>query len=72
MTTTAPESDYTILEFCEVERIGRSTVYREIADGKLIASKKRGRTIITAESRRAWKAALPKLSPATAAPAAAA
>ena len=37
---------YSILEFCEVASLKRSTVYEEIKAGKLIARKARGRTII--------------------------
>ena len=38
--------NYTIEEFSAFARISRSTVYREINDGKLRASKLRGRRII--------------------------
>ena len=37
---------YSIPEFCEVSNLKRSTVYKEIKAGKLIARKARGRTII--------------------------
>jgi hypothetical protein len=46
--------------------VARSTLYLEIKAGRLIARKLRGRTIVTAEDERAWRDALPKISPAAA------
>ena len=50
---------YSILEFCEVAGLKRSTVYEEIKDGRLIARKARGRTIILPTDARNYLLNLP-------------
>lgn len=39
--------NFTVDEFCALERISRSTFYREVQDGRLRTVRARGRTIIT-------------------------
>jgi len=58
---------FTVEEFARRHGIGRTTAYEEIKDGRLIARKVRGRTLITIEDAREWRANLPKVAPATAA-----
>jgi len=50
-----------VKEFCKRNSIGVTSAYAEIADGKLIARKCRGRTLIALDDERAWRANLPKL-----------
>jgi hypothetical protein len=57
---------FTVQEFCQRNGISRTTFYAEVSDGKLIARKARGRTIVLDSDARAWRDALPKLEPATA------
>lgn len=47
---------------CQVLGISRSSLYPLMAAGKLDARKLGGRTIVTAESLRAYVAGLPKAS----------
>jgi hypothetical protein len=49
--------------FCRRNHVGRSFVYEQIRDGKLIAVKVGARTYITYEAEHAWRSALPKLTP---------
>src|SRR5262249_22351599 len=53
-----------VKQFCERNNIGVTTFYQEVADGKLIAKKCRGRTLIDLADEAAWRAALPKTQPA--------
>ncbi len=55
----------TISEFAIKNRISRSQVFKEIAEGRLIASKVGTRTIITRENGAAWRRALPTSHSAT-------
>lgn len=48
-------------QFCERYGLGRSTVYRMIADAKLRAVKAGQRTIILAKDIRAWERSLEPL-----------
>jgi hypothetical protein len=50
-------------DFCRRNHVGRSFVYEQIRDGKLIAVKVGARTYITYEAEHAWRSALPKLTP---------
>ena len=52
---------FTIDELSKRRKIGRTTIYAEINDGRLIARKIRGRTVITDEDEAAWLASLPKV-----------
>jgi len=54
-------------EFAAKNNISRRKVYDEISAGRLIARKVGSRTIITKEDAAAWRQALPKMIPATAA-----
>ena len=54
---------FTVEEFARRHGIGRTTAYEEIKDGRLIARKVRGRTLITIEDAREWRANLPKVAP---------
>lgn len=51
--------NYTIDEFAALRRVSRSTVYREIADGRLRPTKTRGRTIIPRAEADRYAAAAP-------------
>jgi len=51
----------TIAQFCAWAGIARSTVYKEIANGRLKARKIGGKTIIAREDANAWFQALPAL-----------
>ena len=62
---------YSIPEFCEVVGLKRSTVYEEIKDGRLIARKARGRTIILPTDARNYLLNLPAIKAAVPKPAAA-
>lgn len=50
---------YTIADACAAGGFGRTTAYELIAQGKLDARKIGGRTVILAESLRAYIASLP-------------
>ena len=54
---------YSILEFCEVASLKRSTVYEEIKAGRLIARKARGRTIILSADGNNYLLSLPPSRP---------
>jgi hypothetical protein len=56
-----------IKEFCKRNGVGVTSAYAEIADGKLIARKCRGRTLIALDDEREWRANLPKMKAAVAA-----
>ncbi|HEX5084074.1 MAG TPA: excisionase family DNA-binding protein [Blastocatellia bacterium] len=45
---------YSIREFAELTSLGRSTIIREINDGKLRAIKPRGRVLIPADEARRY------------------
>ena len=47
---------YSIEEIIQLSRIGKTTIYAEIKDGRLKTTKVRRRTIILAEDARAWLA----------------
>lgn len=53
--TPSPEkSFYTIKEVCETTRLGKSTVYKAIAEGQLRIEKWGRRTLISNDSLGAW------------------
>ncbi len=49
---------------CARMGISRSTLYLELADGRLTALKARGRTLISRAEQARWLAALPELAAA--------
>ncbi len=49
---------YTIDESCDAARVGRTTLYEEIAAGRLIARKVGRRTIILRDDLKSWLARL--------------
>jgi hypothetical protein len=53
---------FSIEGFAARNGIGRSTAYSEIKEGRLIARKVRGRTLITVEDEAVWRASLPRVS----------
>jgi hypothetical protein len=50
---------FSIPEFAALHAISRTQAYREIAAGRLIASKVGKRTVITAEKAAEWRGSLP-------------
>lgn len=50
-----------IEEFAVNNRISRAQAYKEIAAGRLTATKVAGRTIILPEHEQAWRDALPRM-----------
>ena len=50
---------FQILEAAAIAGVGKTTIYEELADGRLVARKARGRTIILREDLIAWLAGLP-------------
>lgn len=53
---------YTINEACHEIGIGRTNIYQEIANGKLVARKANKRTIILAEDLTGYLTRLPKMT----------
>lgn len=51
---------YSIADAVKVSGLGRSALYEEIREGRLVARKARGRTLILRADLEAWLAALPK------------
>ena len=51
----------TIAQFCAWAGIARSTAYKEIASGKLVARKIGHKTIIARDDAESWFRALPTL-----------
>lgn len=63
-TSTNPSligSFYTLNEWCEKRRCGRTTAYKEIKAGRLKAHKFGGRTVIKCESDEEFVSNLPTL-----------
>jgi excisionase family DNA binding protein len=54
---------FSIAEISQRNNIGRSTIYEQIAAGRLIARKVGARTIITDEDESDWLTSLPKSKP---------
>ncbi len=63
MTENSETGALTAKEFQARYRIGRSTFYKEIADGKLHAKKCRGKTLILNRDALEWEAALLGIKP---------
>ena len=47
-------------DFCQRNGIGLTTAYAEIAEGRLVARKCRGKTLIRRDEEIAWRKSLPK------------
>jgi len=58
---TALADAYSIDEFARRHRIGRTSAYEEIKQGRLVARKFRGRTLVTIEDAKVWRESLPKI-----------
>jgi hypothetical protein len=54
---------HTIAEFVQLSGLGRSFIYQEIKEGRLIVRKAGRRTLILHDEGRAWLAGLPARSP---------
>jgi excisionase family DNA binding protein len=52
---------YSIPEVCENSNSGRTTVYKAINDGHLVAHKRGSRTIIFSEDLKRWLNSLPEI-----------
>ncbi len=58
--TTVSSLAYSIPKAAKAANLGRSTLYQEIADGRLIARKARGRTIVLHEDLMDYLGNLPR------------
>ncbi|WP_155935352.1 helix-turn-helix domain-containing protein [Methylobacterium sp. 10] len=56
---------YTVAEFMAAYGISRTRTYREIGEGRLIARRIGGRTMITRDDAEAWLSAIPVHRPLT-------
>lgn len=66
--TTFEQNAFSPVQFARRNSLGKSKVYELLNAGKITAKKDGRRTLITAESERAWLASLPNYeSKATAA-----
>jgi excisionase family DNA binding protein len=54
---------YSVHESAKLASVGRSTIYEELASGRLRGRKLGRRTIITGVDLREWLAALPAVKP---------
>jgi excisionase family DNA binding protein len=54
---------YGIDELCKMASLGRTTLYKDIAEGRLRAVKNGRRTVILRDDAMAFLAALPALAP---------
>ncbi len=54
---------YSVHERAKLASVGRSTIYEELASGRLRGRKLGRRTIITGVDLREWLAALPAVKP---------
>jgi excisionase family DNA binding protein len=52
---------YSIPEVCENSNSGRTTVYKAINDGHLVAHKRGSRTIVFSEDLERWLKSLPEI-----------
>jgi hypothetical protein len=62
-TPASTQPIYSIPDFCKAHSISRTQAYRELATGRLAASKVGKRTVVTAEQAAAWRGALRAYSP---------
>lgn len=62
MVTIEPLA-YTVTEACAAARISRTSLYKAIAEGKLIARKRGRRTVILASDLRSFSETLPIIQP---------
>jgi excisionase family DNA binding protein len=51
---------YTVQQLAARVGVGRTLLYREIAAGRLVASKAGRRTLVTRENAQAWLRSLPR------------
>ena len=63
METLDQQDAFSVDQFARRNGVGRTLVYQEIQEGRLIARKVRGRTLITTEDAKAWREQLPKVMP---------
>ena len=63
VTHTDEKEAFSVEEFCRRYPIGKTRLYDEINRGNLQAKKLGRRTVIPAESARAWLRELPDLKP---------
>jgi len=54
---------FSVDQFARRNGVGRTLVCQEIQEGRLVARKVRGRTLITIEDAKAWRDQLPKVMP---------
>ena len=52
---------FTVHEFCELHKIGRTRLYKEIQSGRLEAVKVGSKTLILPGAAERWLRALPRL-----------
>jgi hypothetical protein len=63
MAVIHDQDAFSVEDFARRHGIGRTLVYDEIREGRLVARKVRSRTLVTAEDARAWRENLPKAGP---------
>lgn len=56
-----PGFAFTTHEFCDLHKIGRTSLYKEIQSGRLEAVKVGSKTLILPDAAARWLAALPRL-----------
>lgn len=59
------EGNWTIREFCEIYKVGETSLYEMLNSGELAAIKARGRTLIPKSEARAWLKRQPSYLSAT-------
>ena len=60
MPNSIEQEAFSIDETCQASGLGRSTIYEEIREGRLIARKCGRRTIILKADRQSWLESLPR------------
>ena len=60
MPNLLEQEAFSIDEICQTSKLGRSTIYEEIREGRLVARKCGRRTIILKADRQAWLENLPR------------
>jgi excisionase family DNA binding protein len=66
MAQRSEQLGYSVHESAKLAGVGRSTIYEELATGRLRGRKLGRRTIITESDLREWLAALPAMKPSKA------